>query len=350
MAFLSGWRSLSLLGLTVAPATAISYFATNGWGSKPSISSGLFTNVKLFIDSSNISKSLTEKTQGPLIKSRIDSHEVNRVSEEVQNHHYSGQLNLALIVELPLKNLGNKSHYRFCLPDSSLLKNNRGEKVSFDPYEAFSKICKLDYWSFRAKPEKEIDRDLLVYLLDLIYKFLHLQHAVNMIFLFHSEPKAYEKDPSHESTYTSLMRICGLDTSSRKTQMKDLLLSSNPFRKCYLPPKEVEVTLTPWDSKPNTEPISKEKEDSALTLEEQIKAGSLTGRITYGVFDFWGKPKALGDKKVSVDFTFPIEYALQESSYSPKKHRSSNRIDLETLYQKLQAQDLKLSDFNTKPL
>ncbi|AHC40441.1 hypothetical protein OVS_03460 [Mycoplasma ovis str. Michigan] len=137
-----------------------------------------------------------------------------------------------LVAEFPLKYLDKQNWWRYCLPKSSKLKNGSAT-TNFTSEQD----CVLNWW----RKTDDSNSESIFYLLDLMLKFLKLQHQVNLITLFHSS-----SNPQQVSTTTSdngndvlskIKETCNLSNSSSQNSLSYMFTSSTPISKnCLITP------------------------------------------------------------------------------------------------------------------
>nr|WP_146612351.1 hypothetical protein [Candidatus Mycoplasma haematolamae] len=331
---------------------------------------GFFTQIRLYIRNANSgggsSPAAAASTQG-LNNGRMN-YLIQKASSEITPS--SSESEPALIAEIPLTKLGRSDYYRFCLPEKSSLKNTESAQVQQQTTSAGaaqgSQSCSLKWFTYH-KEDKE-NKEAIDYLLKLVVKFLQLQHAINMMYLFHTGDRTQSAQVSQSSdspNLNDLMKVCEQSASSSKENLKNLLLSSNPNRKCYLPPHIAEITLDLSSDAPQTTSAaaaSEEKQTSnnQITV-DRIRKSSLKGTISYGLFDYWAEYKKVklkdqgNSESIVLEFPLPLTYTLEEeessslgtSSTSPTQ-TNENKVSMSKLWRKLNDQDLKLEDFNPK--
>nr|WP_146612352.1 hypothetical protein [Candidatus Mycoplasma haematolamae] len=410
--WLSQFKELTCLGVLTVPLAGLLFFTKQQFEwSNPQ---GFFTKVKLFTkkpQSSSVSPAQAnssvpksnEHLRYQLVKvsdGRSSSSGVTLEATSSLTAPSSGDTDnkvLSLVLELPLKRLWNWGYYRYCLPKNSLLKKK--EKPQTASVSAQSSTSNEDcdlQWYEGWKSNQEAEEGVVFLLLTLVTKWLYVQHFANMKQISNDDqktqqvagsPASYSRDfvliasseptQSQQSTVNKEQLKKACDTTPKGSQdhdlYKTLMLSSDAYRKCYLPPSTVELTLEPGAvSKPEAASgpagtpttvtseasVSSRQGEEAITT-ERIKKGTLTGLIYYGLFDYWGGSKELDsshsqEKKhtyIYLKRTKQTTYTLDdEKPYreSEQGSQQTDRISLSKLYEKLQSNDLDSKDFESQ--
>ncbi|AFO52215.1 hypothetical protein MHLP_03175 [Candidatus Mycoplasma haematolamae str. Purdue] len=411
--WISQFRELTFLGIAAAPIAGLFFLSKEQfhW----STPKGFFIQLKLFMKGGQGASAGQASSSVSHLGSDV-SYKIVKVSDESSSSpgatvesassqpSSSQDKTLSLVLELPLKNLWNWSYYRYCLPEKSLLKRKQKEaQVQSSTVAATessnSDSCELKWYEgYRANEEAK--ENVISLLFNLFTKWLYLQHAVNMKYL--SELDAPQSpgtqasggsiSTSSEATFTltseasstqassgngqvdksQLKKACDLAQAPQSSEtdsklFKTLLLSSDTYRKCYLPPHTIELTLETGEaSKP--EAIKSAASSPAVTENdvnvERIKKGTLNGQIYYALFDYWGKTKPLENETSSEPkntFIYlkrpnPITYTLEDLDKntqgpgSPQSQPESSppKVSLAQMYEKLQSQEIDLEKFGHK--
>ncbi|AFO52217.1 hypothetical protein MHLP_03185 [Candidatus Mycoplasma haematolamae str. Purdue] len=402
--WLSQFKELSLLGLASLPlAGALVFFASDSF--KWSDPRGFFAQVRLFM---NRTGSDSTASQVSAVSSAGYTSEVSYQIVQVSGTEGTVQTSsssdtskgtLSLILELPIKKLWQQNWYKYCLPNNSPLRKKEKAREQQQLSQSTSvstsdSSCELKWWE--PSKEKDTEEGVIYLLLSLITKWLYLQHAVNMKYISEgskgsqgagtqasSEFSLVSSSEASGSSQNSvdqskIKSACDLNSGANGAQdtnnklLNTLLLSSDPNRRCYLPPHVIDLTLTPGsvESKPQAAASAAASEPPTSTTAEstnqnisveRIKKGSLTGQIYYGLFDYWGKKRPVEQVTSDTKSTYiylkrntPLEYLLAdekpEETSSGSQHSSTEavKLSLAKLYEKLQNQEVDLEDFKPK--
>ncbi|AFN65260.1 hypothetical protein WEN_02365 [Mycoplasma wenyonii str. Massachusetts] len=292
--FLDHWKSLSILGVVALPVL------------------GVFTPTKR-------TKPFGYHTVGNLF---IKTSEGNQGTNTTPS----------LVTEFPLLSLDKTSYWKYCLPKGSKLNSpETPTKVNSE------QNCELTWWGSQTHKSEEQER--ISFLLNLMNKFLKLQHQMNLIFLFHSESiNRQEVNTEGDGGWLSnIKNTCQISKDSYNS-LKHFFVSSTPISKnCLISPVKVELTLTLGNG---TQQASDTQTSTTYSL-DQLKKGTVTGSIHYSLSDYWGNLHKLSEEKeaeFSFKFQKPFEFKLESST-------GQENLNFDTLYNQYQKRELKLEDF-----
>ncbi|AHC40333.1 hypothetical protein OVS_02475 [Mycoplasma ovis str. Michigan] len=323
----------------LSPIITLSTIQTSNWTF--SSSNGLYTRVRLFINGAEaISQTGISNflETGQKLRGQYNIQQISQLISSASSTN-----NPALIVEVPLAKLGSFKNYKYCIPETSpLIKGGTQSTVSSGQKAT---VCKLNYLHYHTEkyPIEEV-----TFLLDLITKFIELQHAANIL-MFYDDSTNYRPSVAHNGGkgteyMESIKQACGLRDISPKKLIKDLFFEpKTSIKNCFLSPSTAKIHL---DISKTSSSHSSSTETSNLTI-ERLKQGKLKGSLRYGIFEYSKKLKKIEtqngtstQKYLIFDVNWPLTFYKQPDQ--------QNNCSVNSLFNKVRKRELTYEELKKK--
>lgn len=325
---------VTLVGSPLLSLPLLSQLKTTNW-TKTWID-GLYTRVLLFIKGlENNSKTLQQSSSRSSF-SPSNSYDIQQVSTNLKKDE-----NLALIAELPLSRLGQKNHYKYCIPaNSSLFKTNENTASSSN-----STDCKLEWFGSQPNYEKT-KKEEISFLLETIAKFIEVQHASNILMFYDPATNFQTNEQTGggiSNKFSSIVKACNLKHSDSKVLIRELFFSP---KDCLLSPSSARINLELLHS-PNL--IKTNSTPEIQVTKEKLLKSKVSGTLRYGIFDYYAKLKKISSvensdnkpqKHVTLNINWPLAFYLGKEN--------SNNCFLEPIWKQVKARELKFEELKNR--
>ncbi|ADX98061.1 hypothetical protein [Mycoplasma suis] len=247
----------------------------------------------------------------------------NRIMQVSQNQEQSGaNKKPAILFDLSLRYLNRDDWHKYCIPSDSVLKKQQNAiaTASSSSPQAQSNECNewkyLPYYSYSNEDEQI---KLIRYLLRKIISFMKVEHVYNMFLLYEKETNFLNLMKNQGNGKTQqLKQSCGLEDISKKSLGELFLSPDHRKKKCIPSPMMANMQLEIKNVNSGSSQVqSVSSSQTQLTKDIVSKRGSLRGRISYALYDYWGQPiKNQSSNTKPTIFTFKTGHGyLLESKY-----------------------------------
>ncbi|WP_232500247.1 hypothetical protein [Mycoplasma suis] len=311
---------------------------------------GLYTKVRLFfeIPSSQSKQTASSSASFNSQQSLSNLYNIQQVNQEPVTQSETIK---SMTVEIPLKYLGRTNYYRYCLntkQEQDLTTSSVSQVSNSD--SSGTQDCNLNYFYGNSEKDKKVD---VGFFLHLLTKWIKLQHAINMLFLFEEEgPEHLRPSSSNDrSLHEKLSKACNFSAKNNFSALTRLF--SSPFsdsKSCLLSPSVLNVRLK--TSVASQSSVTSEVQNSNTTSQEinesTFKEGTIEGNYIYSLYDYSANPKKVNlensghshssgqEKELSFEIkTFPIELKKENSS------QENQKCNFDSLYKKYEDRNLK---------